>query len=131
MTIDTSTVPVPTVDGEDATDIFREAIAAAEATEEPAGPAVSFDAIDNFMTACGLGPDDQVQKIEITQSGVLVTCVFTVDGKSFTVDTPEKQQSPLVYYRAFAIERPELIDGEHVHEDGTVHSHVPAEAEEL
>lgn len=84
---------------------------------------IEYEAIENLMDACGLTEDDMVQKIEITQAGVLVTLAFQVEGKAFTVGDDD-QKSPLVFYRALNItRRPDEEDGEHTHEDGTTHVH--------
>lgn len=82
---------------------------------------IDYEAIENFMTACGLSEEDMIQKIEITQAGVLCTLAFQVDGKAFTVGE-EDQQSPLVFYRALSITRSADTE-EHTHADGTTHVH--------
>lgn len=84
---------------------------------------IEYEAIESLMDACGLTEEDMIQKIEITQAGVLVTLAFQVEGKAFTVGEGD-QQSPLVFYRAFAITRPDAVEtDEHTHEDGTTHVH--------
>ena len=89
---------------------------------------IDFSAIEDFMSACGLAEDDMVQKIEISQAGVLCTLAFQVEGKAFTVGEGENA-SPLVFYKVLSINRPEDTD-EHSHDDGTVHTHEDGELEE-
>lgn len=88
---------------------------------------ISYEAIESLIDACGLTEKDMIQKIEITQAGVLCTLAFQAEGKALTIGDGDTT-SPLVYYRFFTISRPE-DSGEHTHEDGTVHSHSEDELE--
>lgn len=87
---------------------------------------VPYSAVETFLDAIGLTDADMPQKIEITAQGILVTCGFTVEGRPFSKTLPNDEgESLLLYYRAFAIERP-AVEEELPHEHDEDGNHIPA-----
>lgn len=82
---------------------------------------VPYSVIETFLEGIGLTENDMPQKIEITAGGILVTCGFTVEGRPFSKTLPDGNESLLMYYRVFEIERP-APEEPHEH-DGELHEH--------
>ena len=89
---------------------------------------VPYYVVDTLFTACCVKPTDQVQKLEITNQGILLTLAYTVETEEgwrvFTVTQEDGTEAVLTYKRLVEIEIPERPEPEaHVHEDGEVHTH--------